>query len=107
VSRSCKSRIEAGPLFLIYGARTSFISNLYTPKTRFPAPVLDRVEGETPMVALAFLVSTASAIWDKVHRSLKSVFVAMCESQMRRAQMELDRYHRRHAPLASSEDVRM
>jgi len=59
------------------------------------------------MVALAFLVSTASAIWDKVRRSLKSVFVAMCKSQMQRAQMEIDRYHRRHAPFAPSEDVRM
>jgi hypothetical protein len=58
------------------------------------------------MVALAFLLRTASAIWDKVRRSLKSVFVAMCETQMQRAQMEIDRYHRRHAGFASGEDVR-
>jgi len=59
------------------------------------------------MVALAFLLKTASAIWNKVRRSLKRVFVAMCESQKQRAQMEIDRYHRRHAGFASSEDTRM
>jgi hypothetical protein len=59
------------------------------------------------MAALAFLLRRASANWDKVCRSLKSVFVAMCESQMQRAQMEIDRYHRRHAGFASSEDTRI
>jgi hypothetical protein len=59
------------------------------------------------MVALAFLPRTASEIWNKVRRSLNTVFVAMCASQMQRAQMEIDRYHRRHAGFASSDDVRM
>jgi hypothetical protein len=58
------------------------------------------------MVALAFLQRTASAVWDKVRRSLERVFVAMCESQMQRAQMEIDRYQRRYAGFASGEDVR-
>jgi hypothetical protein len=59
------------------------------------------------MVALAFFQRTASAIWDMVRQSLTSVFVAMCESQMRRAQMEIDRYRRRHTGFASGEDVRI
>jgi hypothetical protein len=48
----------------------------------------------------------ASAIWNTLRRSLKRVFVGMCASQMKRAQVEIDRYHRRHAGFASTEDVR-
>jgi hypothetical protein len=63
------------------------------------AQVLGRVEGETP-------IRKASAIWNTLRRSLKRVFVGMRESQMQRAQMEIDRYHRRQVGFASSEDVR-
>ena len=58
------------------------------------------------MVALAFLLRTASAIWNTLGRSLRNAFVAICESQMHRAQMEIDRYHRINARFDSTGHVR-
>jgi hypothetical protein len=51
-------------------------------------------EGETSMVAIASLRSVLSAIRRKLTRGFKKIFLKACESQMRKAQLEIERYYR-------------
>jgi len=58
------------------------------------------------MVMLASLLRMISAIRRRIKRGLKNLFNKACESQMRKAQLEIDRYHRMGRLIWSDDDRR-
>jgi hypothetical protein len=103
----CPQQRKSGLLFVLYSQCRSFISNLYVAKSTLLTPVdaggITR-EGETLVPAVAFLLSASSIVWRKVRRTLKRVITAAAESRMHRAQIEIDRYHRIHAPISPADN---
>jgi hypothetical protein len=92
------------PSFLfhfIYACARISISNLYAAETRFGSN-----EGATSMVKLASLLRVISAIGRRFKRALKKLFNRACESQTRKAQLEIDRHHRMGRLIWSDDDRR-
>jgi uncharacterized membrane protein len=58
------------------------------------------------MVMLASLLRVVSRIRRRFKRGLMNLFAKACESQMRKAQLEIDRYHRMGRLIWSDDDRR-
>jgi hypothetical protein len=85
-----KSLSRASRLFLIYSDASISVSNRYGAEAMSSASEFE-VEGEILVSALKSFREIVSNIW-----------TAMCESQMRKAQMEIDRYNDRRRVRSAS-----